>query len=110
MLRFAVAHLVDERVPAAFPWGTFVVNAVGCLAIGVVATLADEAELVTPMVRLFVVGGVLGGFTTFSTFGIETWQLVEDGRAALALTYAAGSLVAGVAGVVIGVAATRSLF
>ena len=71
---------------------------------------ADEAELVTPMVRLFLVGGVLGGFTTFSTFGIETWQLVEDGRAALALTYAAGSLVAGVAGVAIGVAATRSLF
>ena len=109
VLRFGMALVVDQRLPASFPWGTFAVNAVGCLLIGVVATLADEAELVSPMLRLFLVSGLLGGFTTFSTFGLESWQLLEDRQLALAAGYVLGSVAAGLAGVVLGVVATRSL-
>ena len=109
VLRFALALWVDERLPVAFPWGTFSVNVVGCFAIGVIATLADEGELLRPATRLFLITGLLGGFTTFSTFGMETWQLVQDRAAALAILNAVGSLAAGLAAVVAGVVATRSL-
>ena len=55
MLRFGFALWVDQRMPSAFPWGTLAVNVVGCFAIGVVATLADEAEVFSPMARLLLV-------------------------------------------------------
>lgn len=107
--RFAIALWVDERGGVHFPWGTLAVNVAGCFGIGVVATLADEHTLVSPGLRLFLVTGLLGGFTTFSAFGMETFQLVEDGRALAAFGNAAGSLLAGLAAVVAGVAITRSL-
>ena len=109
VLRFAVALWVDERSGVAFPWGTLAVNVAGCFGIGVIATLADEHAIVSPGLRLFLVTGLLGGFTTFSAFGMETWQLVEDGRTLAAFANAAGSLGAGLAAVIAGVALTRSL-
>ena len=109
VLRFALALWVDQRVPAAFPWGTLAVNVSGCFAIGLLATVADEHRLLTPATRLFLVAGVLGGFTTFSTFGLETWRLVEDGLSALALANVAASLVATLSAVVLGVLVGRSV-
>lgn len=109
VLRFSMALWVDQRLGVHFPWGTLAVNVVGCFAIGVVATLADEHTLVSPTLRLFLVTGVLGGFTTFSAFGMETFQLLEDGHALAALANAVGSVVAGLAAVVAGVAITRQL-
>src|SRR4029453_6543450 len=85
----------EGRTGRGFPWGTCAVNVTGCFWIGVLATLADEHAWITPAARLALVTGVLGGFTTFSTFGLETWELVEDGRAMLALANAAASLPAG---------------
>jgi CrcB protein len=109
MLRFGVALVVAQRLPGVFPWGTLVVNVVGCFAIGVLATLADEGELFSPMARLFLVGGLLGGFTTFSTFGMETLQLVETRELGLALAYGLGSVALGLVAVGLGVYSTRSL-
>ena len=109
MLRYAVGVWVHARTGPEFPWGTFAVNVSGCFFIGVIATLADEHAWITPAARLALVTGVLGGFTTFSTFGLETWELVEDGRAVLALAYTAASVAAGLAAVVIGVQLTRQL-
>ena len=109
MLRYAVGLWVEARTGPGFPWGTFAVNASGCFLIGVLATLADEHAWITPAARLALVTGFLGGFTTFSTFGLETWELVEDGRAWLALGNAAASVAAGVAAVVAGVQLTRQL-
>ena len=108
-LRYALGLWVDERTGPGFPWGTFAVNVTGCLAIGVIATLADEHAWISPTGRLLLVTGLLGGFTTFSTFGMETWQLVEDGAGWLALANAGGSVVAGVAAVVLGAVLTRQL-
>jgi fluoride exporter len=109
MLRYAVGLWVEARVGPGFPWGTFAVNVSGCFLIGVIATLADEHAWITPAARLALVTGVLGGFTTFSTFGLETWELVEDGHALLALANAAASLGVGIAAVVLGVQLTRQL-
>ena len=109
MLRYAVGVWVEARTGPGFPWGTFAVNASGCLLIGVIATLADEHVWISPAARLALVTGVLGGFTTFSAFGLETFQLLEDGRAGLALANAAGSVLVGFVAVTIGVALTRQL-
>jgi len=108
-LRFAVALWVDERAQVSFPWGTLVVNVAGCFLIGVIATLADEHRVLAPGVRLFLIAGVLGGFTTFSTFGLETWRLVEDGLPVLALSNAAASLLGSLVAVVAGAVLTRNL-
>ena len=109
MLRYAVGLWVEARTGPGFPWGTFAVNVSGCFAIGVLATLADEHAWITPAARLALVTGVLGGFTTFSTFGLETWELVEDGSAWLAVANAVASVGAGLAAVVVGVQLTRQL-
>ena len=92
-----------------FPWGTLAVNVAGCFGIGVVATLADEHTLVTPALRLFLVTGLLGGFTTFSAFGMESWQLIEDGHALTALANAMANVVAGLLAVIAGVTITRGV-
>ena len=108
-LRFALAAWVDQRWGPPFPWGTFAVNAVGCFAVGLIATLADEHGSIPPHARFFLVAGVLGGFTTFSTFGLETWRLIEEGSALVALANVLGSVAAGLAAVVAGVVIGRSL-
>ena len=109
VLRFALALWIDERVGVHFPWGTLAVNVAGCFGIGVVATLADEHTLVSPALRLFLVTGLLGGFTTFSAFGMETWQLLEDGHALTALGNAMANVVAGLVAVIAGVTITRGV-
>jgi len=108
-LRVAMALAIDLRAGSAFPFGLLAVNALGCFAIGVCATFADERAAFGPIARAFAIAGVLGGFTTFSSFGLDTLRLALDGRAALALANAFGSLAAALAGVAAGVAAARSL-
>jgi len=63
---------------ARFPYGTLVVNVTGCLAIGVIAGLAERASLFTPGARLFLITGFLGGYTTFSAFAYETVFLARE--------------------------------
>jgi CrcB protein len=100
---------VDTRLGVRFPWGTLAVNVLGCFAIGALVTLAGTRGSLSPSARLFLVSGVLGGFTTFSSFGMETWQLVEDGRIGVAALNAVGSVVASLAAVATGVWLAREL-
>lgn len=85
--RYVMSGLVHEVVPfATFPAGTLAVNVIGCLAIGVLGGLADARSVIGHEARLFMFFGLLGGFTTFSSFGYETVALLRDGehgRAAL---------------------------
>jgi len=81
---------------AAFPWGTFVVNVVGCFALGLLMPLL-QASTATPEARAFMSVGLLGGFTTFSTFSFEAVALVRDGQWARASTYTFGSVGLGLA-------------
>ena len=79
--RYALSGLVYRFVPAAvMPYGTMVVNVLGCLIIGLLGGLADARQVIGSGTRLFVFIGLLGGFTTFSTFGYETLALARDGE------------------------------
>ncbi|MDP6981158.1 MAG: fluoride efflux transporter CrcB [Myxococcota bacterium] len=106
-LRYALTVFVDQRIAALFPWGTLAVNALGCFLIGVVLTIFDQRELFSPVLRLFVVTGVLGAFTTFSTFSLESWRLVEAGRAGLAFANIAASLLLCLAATFVGIAVAQ---
>ena len=80
-LRFLISGLVQRLDPlGTFPYGTLSVNVLGCLVIGVLGGLADARGVLGPTARLVVVLGVLGGFTTFSTFAYETLALLRDGE------------------------------
>jgi CrcB protein len=82
VLRFWCSTSIAHAAGAGFPWGTMVVNVVGSFVIGVFAGLTrpDGILLVGPELRAFVIFGVLGGFTTFSSFSLQTLTLVEDGQ------------------------------
>jgi CrcB protein len=80
-LRFVVSGLVHRIVPfGAFPYGTLAVNVLGCLAIGFLGGLADLRQALGVPQRLFLLIGVLGGFTTFSTFAYESFTLAQDSQ------------------------------
>ncbi|MEE8264628.1 MAG: fluoride efflux transporter CrcB [Gammaproteobacteria bacterium] len=79
LARYGLSGLVHRQVPfATFPYGTMAVNLIGCCAIGVVAGLAESRQLFGPEFRTFALIGILGGFTTFSTFGYETFAMIRD--------------------------------
>ncbi|MBC8505019.1 MAG: fluoride efflux transporter CrcB [Anaerolineales bacterium] len=86
-LRYLTSGLVG-RITAQnqFPYGTFVVNMIGCLLIGFFAGLADSHDIFTATSRAFVFTGILGAFTTFSTFSYETMGLFQNGQTSPALT------------------------
>jgi crcB protein len=99
--RYAVALAMGQAAMQRFPWPTFAVNAAGCLAIGLLAGLSTRVP-VPAQLRLFLVTGLLGGFTTFSAFGLESLQLLRRGEPALAAAYVAGSVAAGLLAVWLG--------
>jgi CrcB protein len=108
VLRYELEGLVQAQAGATFPWGTFAVNVLGCFAIGLVATWIDERGAASATMRLFLVPGVLGGFTTFSAFGLETWRLVEEGAFGFAAGNALGSVAVCLAAVAAGAALGRA--
>ncbi|WP_254392984.1 fluoride efflux transporter CrcB [Streptomyces buecherae] len=83
------AGLLWPTAPDAFPWTTLGVNVVGCALIGVFLVVLQEAWQAPPLLRPFVATGVLGGFTTFSTYAVDVERLVHDGEVATALAYLA---------------------
>ena len=82
MLRYVVIEGVTALADPRFPWGTLVVNVSGSLVIGVIGAVASPGSRVdiTPVLRHTLMGGVLGGFTTFSTFSLQTLVLVQTGE------------------------------
>jgi CrcB protein len=108
VLRYVVGQLFLQRFGPGFPYGTLFINVSGSFLIGVVAELiATRAFGVSPLWRIFAATGVLGGYTTFSAFSLESLTLITEGSAMLSLAYAAGSVVLGVLAAYGGVAFTR---
>lgn len=93
--RYACSDLVARSFGGAFPWGTLIVNVVGSFVIGAFATLTgpDGRWLVAPDARLFVTVGVCGGYTTFSSFSLQTLNLMRTGEMGAAAVNVAGSVV-----------------
>jgi CrcB protein len=89
---FVLHHSLDWR----FPLGTFAINVLGCLAAGILAGLAERQDLFSADTRLLLFTGLLGGFTTFSAFGVETAFLLRRGEYWVALAYVLASCVVGI--------------
>ncbi|WP_328557156.1 fluoride efflux transporter CrcB [Streptomyces sp. NBC_00358] len=104
--RYGAARLWPTPADA-FPWTTFAVNVVGCAVIGVFMVLITDAWRAHRLVRPFFGTGVLGGFTTFSTYAVDIRKLIGAGHAGIGLGYLAATLCAALAAVWLGVAATR---
>jgi CrcB protein len=103
--RWAVSGVVQRAFPAAtFPWGTLAVNVLGCLAIGVLAALGETRQVFGPEARAFLFFGLLGGFTTFSTFGWECFAFAREGQHGSALLNVSVHLALGLPAVWIGYA------
>ena len=103
------AALLWPTGKAGFPWTTLGVNAVGCLVIGVFLVLITEAFTAHPLLRPFFGTGVLGGFTTFSTYCVDIERLVRADRAGIALAYLAATVVIALAAAKTGMVATRRI-
>lgn len=98
VLRYLIG-LLPINSGHGFPVKTFAINLAGCFLIGIVAALAAKNSSVSPKMILFLKVGLCGGFTTFSSFALETTGLLEKGQIWIALLYAVGSVVAGVGAV-----------
>lgn len=85
--------ILHHTAASKFPWSTFAVNVLGCLVIGALSGVAEKSGLIGPAARLFLFTGVLGGFTTFSAFGFETFYLLRRGELPIAALYAAASMI-----------------
>ena len=107
--RYGVSTAVYRLTDPSFPWGTLAVNLIGSFVIGVLAELFDIV-LIPAGWRLMLAIGFLGAFTTFSTFSLETVNLLRDGEMGLALTNVVVSNVFGIALVLAGVLSTRAVF
>jgi CrcB protein len=92
-----------------WPWGTLTVNLLGCLLIGALFAVLAARRPEATWPRPFLGAGVLGGFTTYSTFAVEVVQQVEDGRVVLAVGYVLASVLGGVLAVVAGAFAARAI-
>ena len=102
----AARYATGLALAARWPMGTFAVNLIGGLAMGILMLLVSKGQA-SEGVRLFVGVGVLGGFTTFSAFSLECWQMIERGQAGQALVYALASVVSAVLAVALGMAIGR---
>ncbi|MCB0336161.1 MAG: fluoride efflux transporter CrcB [Bdellovibrionales bacterium] len=95
MARYASVTIISQP-HFRFPWGTLAVNLLGCLLIGIAAGAIEKLSTLNAELRLFIVTGFLGGFTTFSAFGLETLGLMKSGFPLQALLYVLSSVVLGV--------------
>ena len=101
LARWGIASTLPHH-GTAYPWATFLENVTGCLLLGVLMWFVVEVWIVGRYVRPFLGVGVLGGFTTFSTFSVETTGLLRDGAVGMAALYVVGSLLAGLLAVRLG--------
>ena len=104
--RWALAEALPHDRDA-FPWSTLLANVAGCFALGVLMVVVVQRLPSSRLVRPFVGTGLLGGFTTFSTYAVDTRDLLAAGRPALAATYLLATLVLGVLAVVVALRATE---
>jgi CrcB protein len=105
--RYLLSGWIYKVLGTDFPYGTLAVNVIGCLVIGLFLTMAEDRFLISPSFRIFFAVGVLGGFTTFSTFSFETVGLLKDGAIAIGLLNVGVSIVVGLTATWVGMLAGR---
>ncbi|UQA97015.1 fluoride efflux transporter CrcB [Streptomyces halobius] len=108
-LRYLTDRAVQAKLDAVFPWGTFTVNVVGCLVLGLI-TGAATSGAASSQVQLLLGTGLCGALTTYSTFSYETLRLAEDGARFFAAANIAASLTAGLGAVFAGAALAEAVW
>jgi len=106
LARYVAGTWIMAKYGGRFPLGTFVINVTGSFLIGVLMTLLTERLNPHPNWRLFLVVGILGGYTTFSSFEYEAYQAVRDGARWMGMLYVTGSVLLGYLGVWLGATLT----
>ena len=101
ILRYLIAAPFMHKYPAGFPWGTWIVNILGCLLIGILYGYAERWSFPKEW-RMFLAIGVLGGFTTFSSFSNEAVTLFQNGAYGYAITYVLSSVLLGIGATFLG--------
>lgn len=109
LCRFGVGRFATHVIAKPFPFGTLIVNVLGCFVFGLVMQLGANSPLLSRTVRLAVTVGFLGAFTTFSTFGFETFQFLKEGQWVPALANGMANMALGLLAVWCGVFVARSL-
>lgn len=107
--RYLVSTWAAGRFGTGFPYGTLIVNIVGCFIIGMFMTAATERFIINPYWRLIVTVGFVGGLTTFSSYSYETFQLLEDGSITMVMYNIFGNLILGFFATWLGISMARLL-
>jgi CrcB protein len=109
LIRYWLSGFVARQSGETFPWGTLAVNLIGCFLAGAMYYLADERFLISPTLRTVILIGLLGGFTTFSSYGLQTFTLLRGGEIGLATLNIAVSNVLGLLMVYTGYVLAKAL-
>lgn len=107
VLRYLTSLAVKHYFSGSFPLGTFIVNMLGCLLIGIFSGWALKYQWANPNFTLLVMTGFCGGYTTFSAFALENFNLMQNDNFITAITYTALSIFAGIACVWLGILLTK---
>lgn len=107
--RYLVSGWVARALPGAFPWGTLAVNAIGSFLLAGIMVIGLSSESLSPTWRIALTTGVMGGFTTYSTFNYETTELLREGATGLAVANVAGTIAVCLVFGFLGLAAGRLL-
>lgn len=108
--RYLLQQFVQNNYPSSIPYGTLIVNIIGCFIIGLVYGLSSKGNLLSPEMRLFLATGICGGFTTFSSFAYENVSMVLDGEFLYPLLYLLMSVVIGFGAVHAGILFIKLIF
>jgi CrcB protein len=109
LCRYGLGGTIARRNSGAFPWETLLVNLSGAFVLGLLFVVSTERYAVAPWLRAAVLVGFLGSYTTFSTWALESWRLIEDGAYGVALANLLGSVAAGVAATYAGIVLGRAV-
>lgn len=107
--RYVVDGFVSDRTGGGFPWGTFVINITGSFVLGLLFALSQERAILPAEIRAPVMIGFIGAYTTFSTWMLESWRLIEAGAWPSAIANLGGSLVLGLVAVLLGMTLGRAM-
>ena len=110
LLRYGVISNISKILPSTFPYGTLTVNIIGALLIGIVYSLLSQKISISENLKLFITVGFLGGFTTFSTFNLDFFQLIESSKIAAAMIYALGTFITTIVGFYAGYSVIRLFY
>lgn len=103
VLRYAMQNFMFRLYPFSFPLGTFSVNILGCFLIGILFALSERGTLLNQDTKIFLITGICGGFTTFSTFSYDNYSLLRSGEFVHFLLYTLGSVLFGLLATYLGV-------